>query len=102
LLTPRRAAIIGLLEIHCGLRLEERKSTKKLERTTMAGMLRRALVDRDIARWIPWVATAAVFLFLMGYVDGTVYGSALGDSAGKLNYVHEFFHHARHVAFMCH
>ena len=66
----------------------------------MAAMLRAGLANRDLTRWVPWVVLAAILLFFMGFVDGTVYGSSLGDSAGKLNYVHEFFHHARHVAFM--
>jgi len=68
----------------------------------MAGTLRGALADRDIVRWIPWAAAAGILLYLMGFVDGNVHGSVLGDSSGKLNYVHEFFHHARHAAFMCH
>jgi hypothetical protein len=68
----------------------------------MAAMLRGTFSDRDISRWIPWVILAGVLLYMMGFVDGGVHGAALGDGAGKLNYVHEFFHHARHVALMCH
>ena len=68
----------------------------------MAALLRGALSDRDIAKWIPWVALAGLLLYMMGFVDGSVHGAVLGDTSGKLNYVHEFFHHARHVALMCH
>jgi len=35
-------------------------------------------------------------------VDGSVHAAALGDAGSKLGYVHEVFHHARHVALMCH
>jgi len=41
-------------------------------------------------------------LYLVGYVDGSVHAAALGTAGAKLNVVHEFFHHARHVAMMCH
>ena len=52
---------------------------------------------------IPWLIGATAILYLMGYVDGSVHGAAIaGDSGVVLNYVHEFFHHARHVALMCH
>ena len=52
----------------------------------------------------PWaVLGLAVLLYVSMYVDGSVHGSAiLGSTALKLNYVHEFFHHARHLAFACH
>ena len=36
-----------------------------------------------------------------GYVDSSVHAAAIGSPA-ILGAVHEFFHHARHVAFMCH
>ena len=68
----------------------------------MVGALQGALGDREIGKWIPWVLAAAVLLYMVGFVDGSVHGAALGDTSGKLNYVHEFFHHARHVALMCH
>jgi hypothetical protein len=43
----------------------------------------------------------AVVLYFAGYVDSSVHGAAIGSPA-VLGAVHEFFHHARHVAFMCH
>tara|TARA_B100000315_G_scaffold93571_1_gene86046 strand:+ start:1592 stop:1726 length:135 start_codon:yes stop_codon:yes gene_type:complete len=43
-----------------------------------------------------------VLLYMIGYVDGTVHGAVLGSYGANLGYVHEFFHHARHVAMMCH
>jgi hypothetical protein len=56
-----------------------------------------------LAGLIPWLIGATAILYLMGYVDGSVHGAAIaGDSGVVLNYVHEFFHHARHVALMCH
>ena len=64
-----------------------------------------ALVARGIGRplW-PWIALGlAVLLYASMYIDGTVHGAAFFGSAGlKLNYVHEFFHHARHLGFACH
>ena len=52
---------------------------------------------------VPWMAGAAVLLYAMGYVDGSVHAAALvGDGGAVMNYVHEFFHHGRHVALMCH
>ena len=68
----------------------------------MAAIFQQVVADRDISRWIPWVLGATVLLYLVGYVDGSVHGSLLGAAGLKLNYVHEFFHHARHVALMCH
>ena len=52
----------------------------------------------------PWaVLGLALLMYVSMYVDGSVHGSAvLGSSAANLNYVHEFFHHARHLAFACH
>ncbi len=50
-----------------------------------------------------WVGAAAIVLYAAGYVDGSVHAAAIvGDKGAALNYVHEFFHHARHVALMCH
>jgi hypothetical protein len=43
----------------------------------------------------------AVVLYAAGYVDSSVHAAAIGSPA-VLGTVHEFFHHARHVAFMCH
>jgi hypothetical protein len=58
--------------------------------------------DRDLSRLIPWAFGAVILLYLVGYVDGSVHAAALGTAGAKLGYVHEFFHHARHVALMCH
>ena len=68
----------------------------------MVEVLRGALGDREIGKWIPWVMLGAFLLYMTGFVDGSVHGVAFGDSSMKLNFVHEFFHHARHVAMMCH
>ena len=68
----------------------------------MAAIMRGAFGDRELTRWVPWVMLGALLLYMVGFVDGSVHGVALGDTSGNLNYVHEFFHHARHVAMMCH
>lgn len=68
----------------------------------MVSMMREALGNREATKWVPWVVLGGVLLYMMGFVDGSVHGAVLGDSSGKLNFVHEFFHHARHVALMCH
>ena len=64
----------------------------------MAAMMQNVVSDRDVSSWLPWILGAAILLYMVGYVDGSV----LGAAGAKLNYVHEFFHHARHVALMCH
>jgi hypothetical protein len=68
----------------------------------MAAMLRNAVSQRTSPVWLPWVLAASALLYIVGFVDGSVHGAVLGDAGLGLNYVHEFFHHARHVAFMCH
>ena len=68
----------------------------------MSEVLRGFLGNREVSRWMPWVLLAGLLLYMVGYVDGSVHGVAFGDSGMKLDYVHEFFHHARHVAMMCH
>lgn len=65
----------------------------------MVEVLRQSIADREISRWLPAVLAATVALYFVGFVDGTVQGSFLG---GNMAYVHEVFHHARHVALMCH
>ena len=65
-------------------------------------MLQTLVGERGISRWLPWILGAVVLLYMVGYVDGTVHGAALGAAGAKLAYVHEVFHHARHVALMCH
>ena len=64
-----------------------------------------ALLARGISRplWTWTILGLALLLYASMYMDGAVHGSAVFGSAGlKLNYVHEFFHHARHLAFACH
>ena len=52
---------------------------------------------------VPWIVGAVVVLYAMGYVDGSVHAAAFfGEKGVVMDYVHEFFHHARHVALMCH
>ena len=52
---------------------------------------------------LPWMAGATVLLYAMGYVDGSVHAAAFVGAGGTaFNYLHEFFHHGRHVALMCH
>ena len=67
----------------------------------MASILVNALRSRETPAWAPWFALGAVVLYFVGFVDGAVHGAAIGSPA-VLGAVHEFFHHARHVAFMCH
>ncbi len=64
-------------------------------------MINRFLSATDTAAWAPWLVLGAIALYLVGYVDGGVHAASVG-APGILNTVHEFFHHARHVAFMCH
>lgn len=58
--------------------------------------------EREITKWLPLALGATALLYMVGYVDGAVHAAALGSSGTMLGYVHEFFHHARHVALMCH
>ena len=58
---------------------------------------------RKVMGAVPWIAAAIMLLYAMGYVDGSVHAAVLvGESDTVMNYVHEFFHHGRHVALMCH
>ena len=63
--------------------------------------LMNALRSRETPVWAPWFLLGAAVLYMVGYVDDSVHGAALGSPA-ILGAVHEVFHHARHVAFMCH
>jgi hypothetical protein len=67
----------------------------------MVTVLRSIIGDKTTPVWAPWLLLGAVVLYFTGYVDGGVHGAAIGSPA-ILGVVHEFFHHARHVAFMCH
>ena len=64
-------------------------------------MLREAVRAPGTPIWAPWLVLGAVVLYFVGYVDSSVHAAAIG-SHPILGAVHEFFHHARHVAFMCH
>ena len=67
----------------------------------MLTALRSVFGDRTTPLWAPWLLLGAVVLYFAGYVDASVHGAAIGSPA-ILGAVHEFFHHARHVALMCH
>lgn len=67
----------------------------------MAGIFAGNIGQESLSKLVPWFLLAVVVLYFVGYVDGTVHTAAFGTS-GFLGMVHEFFHHARHVALMCH
>ena len=67
----------------------------------MFTVLRSVFGDRTTPVWAPWLLLGAAVLYMVGYVDSSVHGVALGSPA-VLGAVHELFHHARHVALMCH
>ena len=64
-------------------------------------MVDRILSRTETAAWAPWMLLGAVVLYFTGYVDSGAHGAAIG-APGVMGTVHEFFHHARHAAFMCH
>lgn len=68
----------------------------------MAAIISGAIGSKNTTRWLPWVLLAVVALYFVGYVDGSVHAASFGAAGAKMGYVHEFFHHARHVALMCH
>ena len=60
-------------------------------------------LSRKAIGLLPWAGAATIALYAMGYVDGGAHAAAFaGDSGPVLSYLHEFFHHARHVGLMCH
>ena len=65
------------------------------------GMINRFLSTTNTAVWAPWLVLGAMALYVVGYAGGGLDAAAIG-TPGILATVHEFFHHARHVAFMCH
>ena len=67
----------------------------------MFTVLRSVFGNRSTPVWTPWLLLGAGVLYFAGYVDASVHGAAIGSPA-ILGAVHEFFHHARHVALMCH
>ena len=69
----------------------------------MTTLVRDPGLSRKAIGLLPWIGAATMLLYAVGYVDGSVHAAAIiGDKGMVLNYVHEFFHHARHVALMCH
>ncbi len=68
----------------------------------MAGAFTGFLAEREFSKWLGLGLAIMALLYIVGYVDGSVHAAALGTTGAKLGYVHEFFHHARHVALMCH
>ena len=67
----------------------------------MPAMMQTLIGEGRGAKWAPWILLGSVVLYFAGYVDSSVHGAAIGSPV-ILGAVHEFFHHARHVAFMCH
>ena len=68
----------------------------------MANAITGFLAEREFSKWLGLGLAIMALLYVVGYVDGSVHAAALGTTGAKLGYVHEFFHHARHVALMCH
>jgi hypothetical protein len=69
----------------------------------MTTMARGLGLPRQLGQLIPWVVGASLLLYIVGYLDGSVHAAAVvGNSGLAMDYVHEFFHHARHIALMCH
>jgi hypothetical protein len=68
----------------------------------MATAITGFLGEREFSKWLAVALGATALLYMVGYVDGSVHAAAVGLGGAKLGYVHEFFHHARHVALMCH
>jgi hypothetical protein len=55
--------------------------------------------------WWAWVAVGlvALLVFAIGYDQGQLLEPVLGKAATTSNYLHEFFHDARHLlGFPCH
>ena len=68
----------------------------------MATAITGYLGEQGFSKWLAVALGAMALWYVVGYVDGSVHAAALGVGGAKLGYVHEFFHHARHVALMCH
>ncbi len=67
----------------------------------MPARIQTLIGEGQATKWAPWLLLGALVLYMAGYVDSSVHAAAIGSPA-ILGAVHEFFHHARHVAFMCH
>ena len=68
----------------------------------MAAIFAGNIGQESLSRVVPWFLLAVVILYFVGYVDGSVHTAAFGGSSAVLAATHEFFHHARHIALMCH
>ena len=68
----------------------------------MAAIFAGNIGQESLSKLAPWFLLAFVVLYFVGFVDGTVHGVAFGGASGAMAVVHEFFHHARHIALMCH
>ena len=68
----------------------------------MGATIMGAIGSKGSTKWLPWVFAATAVLYFVGYADGSVHAAAFGTAGANMGYVHEFFHHARHVALMCH
>ena len=68
----------------------------------MAGIFAGNIGQESLSKLVPWFLLAVVVLYFVGFGDGTVHAAAFGSADGAFGMVHEFFHHARHVALMCH
>ena len=66
----------------------------------MASVFAGNIGQASLSRLAPLFLLAVVVLYFVGFVDGSVHGAVLGATGGAI--IHEFFHHARHVALMCH
>ena len=68
----------------------------------MANIFAGSILPESLGWLAPWFLLAFVALYFVGYADGSIHGAAFGSVGVNLGFVHEFFHHARHVALMCH
>ena len=68
----------------------------------MASIFAGNIGQERLSRLVPWFLLAVILLYFVGYVDGSVHTAAFGGSSAVLGATHEFFHHARHIALMCH
>ena len=69
----------------------------------MAGIFAGNIGQESLSKLVPWFLLAVVVLYFVGFGDSTVHAAAFGSSAdGAFGMDHEFFHHTRHVALMCH
>ena len=69
-------------------------------------MLRALAYPRvSVDRMVPWalIALGLLGLYLFAFDNGHALAAVAGQSSLQNNWLHEFFHDARHLnAFMCH